>query len=53
MKTKILILICLAALAGAGSFAYQHIYQNQVILLKDNRAIITKESWVVGDSLFI
>ena len=52
MKKKILILICLAVLAGAGSFAYQHIYQSQVILLKDNRAIITKESWVVGDSLF-
>mgnify|MGYP001825177125 CR=1 FL=1 len=52
MKKKILILICLAALAAAGSFAYQHIYQNQVILLKDKRAIITKEAWVVGDSLF-
>jgi len=52
MKTKILILICLAVLAAAGSFAYQHIYKNQVILLKDNRAIITKESWIVGDSIF-
>ena len=52
MKKNILILICLAALAGVCSFAYQHIYQNQVILLKDNRAVITKEAWVVGDSLF-
>lgn len=52
MKKKILILICLAVLAAVGSFAYQHIYQNQVILLKDKRAIITKEAWVVGDSIF-
>ncbi len=52
MKKKILILICLAVLAAAGSFAYQHIYQNQVILLKDKQAIITKEAWVVGDSVF-
>jgi serine/threonine protein kinase len=52
MKTKILILICLAVLVAAGSFVYQHIYQNQVILLKDNQAVITKESWVVGDSIF-
>ncbi len=52
MKTKILTLICLAVLTAAGSFTYQHIYQNQVILLKDNRAIITRESWIVGDSIF-
>ena len=52
MKTKILILICLAVLAAAGSFAYQHIYQNQVILLKDNQAVITKEAWIVGDTIF-
>ncbi len=52
MKTKILTLICLAVLTAAGSFTYQHIYQNQVILLKDNQAVITKESWVVGDSIF-
>ena len=52
MKTKILTLICLAVLVAAGSFVYQHIYQNQVILLKDNQAVITKESWVVGDSIF-
>ncbi len=52
MKTKILILICLAVLAAAGSFTYQHIYQNQVILLKNNQAVITKEAWVVGDSVF-
>jgi hypothetical protein len=52
MKKKILTLIYLAVLAAAGSFAYQHIYQNQVILLKDKRAIITKEAWVLGDSLF-
>jgi serine/threonine protein kinase len=52
MKTNILILICLAVLAAAGSFTYQHIYQNQVIILKDNRAVITQESWIVGDSLF-
>ncbi len=52
MKKKILILICLAVMAAAGSFVYQHIYQNQVILLKDKRAIITKEAWVVGDSVF-
>jgi serine/threonine protein kinase len=52
MKKKFLILICLAVLAGVCTFAYQHIYQNQVILLKDKRAVITKEAWVVGDSLF-
>ncbi len=52
MKTKFLILICFAILAAAGSFAYQHIYKNQVILLKDNRAVITKEAWIVGDSIF-
>jgi len=52
MKNKILILICLALLTAAGSFTYQHIYQNQVILLKDNQTIITRESWVVGDSIF-
>lgn len=52
MKKKIIILICLALLAAAGSFSYQHIYQNQVILLKDKRAIITKEAWIVGDSVF-
>jgi serine/threonine protein kinase len=52
MKTKFLILICLALLVAAGAFAYKHIYQSQVIILNDNRAIITKDSWVVGDSLF-
>ncbi len=52
MKTNILILICLAILAAAGSFSYKHIYQNQVILFKDKQAVITKESWIVGDSLF-
>ncbi len=52
MKTKLLLLICFAVLALAGSFAYQHIYQNQVIILKNNRTVITKEAWVVGDSLF-
>ena len=51
MKTKFLILICLAVLVAAGAFAYKHIYQSQVIFLNDNRAIITKDSWVVGDSL--
>jgi len=52
MKNKILILICLAVLTAAGSFTYQHIYQNQVILLKDDRAVITREAWVVGNSIF-
>ncbi len=52
MKTKFLILICLAVLVAAGAFAYKHIYQSQVIILNNNRAIITKDSWVVGDSLF-
>ena len=52
MKTKFLILICLTVLVAAGVFAYKHIYQSQVIILNDNRAIITKDSWVVGDSLF-
>lgn len=52
MKSKLIILICFAALAAAGSFTYKHIYQNQVILLKNNQAIITKESWALGDSLF-
>ena len=52
MKTNILILICLAVLVAAGTFAYKHIYENQVIILKDNQTVITKESWVVGDSLF-
>ena len=52
MKTNILILLCLAVLVAAGIFAYQHIYHNQVIILKDNQTVITKESWVVGDSLF-
>ena len=52
MKTKFLILICLAVLVAAGAFAHKHIYQSQVIFLNDNQAIITKDSWVVGDSLF-
>ena len=52
MKTNILILICLALFAVGGFFTYQHIYTVQVIILKDDRAIITDESWVVGDSLF-
>ena len=52
MKSKILILICLALTAAVAFFAYRHIYQNQVILLKDNRAVITQEYWIVGDSLF-
>ncbi len=52
MKTNILILICLAIFAVGGFFTYQHIYSVQVIILKNEQAIITKESWVVGDSLF-
>jgi len=52
MKTNILILICLALFAVGGFFTYQNIYSVQVIILKDEQAIITEESWVVGDSLF-
>ncbi len=52
MKTNILILICLALFAVGGFFTYQHIYNVQVIILKNEQAIITEESWVVGDSLF-
>jgi len=52
MKTNILILICLALLVVTGIFTYQNIYTVQVVILKDDAAIITEESWVVGDSLF-
>jgi len=52
MKTNILILICLALFAVGGFFTYQNVYKVQVIILKDEQAIITPESWVVGDSLF-
>ena len=52
MKTNFLILICLAIFAVGGFFTYQHIYDVEVIILKDEQAIITDESWVVGDSLF-
>lgn len=52
MKTNILILICLALFAIGGFFTYQNIYRVQLIILKDDQAIITEESWVVGDSLF-
>jgi len=52
MKTKFLILICLAVTLAAGAFVHKHIYRSQVIIFNDNRAIITEDSWVVGDSLF-
>jgi len=52
MKTNIVILICLAILAAAGIFAYQNVYNVQVIILKDGQTIITEDAWIVSDSLF-